>query len=283
MLGLIMQAYPNVNAVWLLTGQGPPLLDDKYFAERKKEKEAKEPVALTAAEQAAMAYHLAVIRAEVPDIDSLLSTNFAVPIDAGKNAGFDAGFAKKKAAEAPVLAYGRQISTMEPQGRPIPTFDIKAAAGNALIAPDHEQDVGSIYLEAILGRDTSNTYCIQITGDSMAPTIYDHDWVVCTRINSPDEIRDGNIYVVVTQEGVCCKRVLNRVKERQALALQSDNPTYKTYQEKITDVLALFRVRFKISSNLRNEGADVLKDVSKLKDDFESVMAILRKAGIKID
>jgi glycerol dehydrogenase-like iron-containing ADH family enzyme len=80
-----------------------------------------------------------------------------------------------------------------------------------------------------------------------------------------------------------CKRVLNRVKSDKVITLMSDNATYKTYRENIEDVLALFRVRVKLSSNLTNENANIQRDVHKSKDDIEAIFNLLKKAGLKKD
>lgn len=116
---------------------------------------------------------------------------------------------------------------------------------------------------------------IQITGDSMTPTIYNGDWLCCKRINDYKEVRDGYIHIIVSNEGVVCKRVLNRVDKRQALALKSDNEQYPTYDQPISDVLQIWKVELKMSAVLRNENADVRKDVNHLKTELMEIKRIL--------
>lgn len=121
---------------------------------------------------------------------------------------------------------------------------------------------------------------MQISGDSMQPTIYPGDWVFCRRIHDWKEIRDGYIHVIVTKDGVVAKRVLNRVEKRQALALQSDNTAYTTYDEPIEGILQVWKVEMKMSATLRNEGADMRKDVDGLKKTITEVLDRLKEAGL---
>jgi transcriptional regulator with XRE-family HTH domain len=112
---------------------------------------------------------------------------------------------------------------------------------------------------------------IQITGDSMQPTIYHSDWVICKRLNTFLDIRDGYIHVVVTRDGVVCKRVLNRVDKRAALALQSDNDQYATYDQPISEILQIWKVELKLSAILRNENSDIRKELNAVKKDVSSI------------
>jgi phage repressor protein C with HTH and peptisase S24 domain len=71
--------------------------------------------------------------------------------------------------------------------------------------------------------------CFQVGGESMQSTLYNGDWVICRYIEEPArDIRDNRVYVVVTEEDVRVKRVLNRLNDpnRANLALQSDNAAF---------------------------------------------------------
>jgi phage repressor protein C with HTH and peptisase S24 domain len=86
---------------------------------------------------------------------------------------------------------------------------------------------------------------IQVTGDSMEPTILDGDWLVVRKCDSPKEqVRPGQVYVVVTAEGASAKRLRVDFAEEMILC-ESDNPDVAPYTIKgsamVYDVLALIR------------------------------------------
>ena len=44
------------------------------------------------------------------------------------------------------------------------------------------------------------------------------------------------VYVVVLEDEVVCKRIINRLEDRQRLRLKSDNPSFVDYEVGIEDV-----------------------------------------------
>jgi phage repressor protein C with HTH and peptisase S24 domain len=64
----------------------------------------------------------------------------------------------------------------------------------------------------------------QVSGHSMYPTLSDACYVVGEWVeNWIKDIKDNRIYVVVSDEGILVKRVLNRLKKYDNLYLKSDN------------------------------------------------------------
>lgn len=64
----------------------------------------------------------------------------------------------------------------------------------------------------------------QVGGHSMYPTICDGSYVVGEWVeNWIKEVKDNRIYVIVSDEGILVKRVLNRLKKYDNLYLKSDN------------------------------------------------------------
>lgn len=99
---------------------------------------------------------------------------------------------------------------------------------------------------------------IQIAGDSMEPVLYSGEWVICKMLDDPGrQIRNGNIYVVVTTEGVVAKRLYNPETDNGSITLQSDNPLYQPYQQPLSEVLQVYQAKGKISFNLNAIQNDV--------------------------
>ena len=110
----------------------------------------------------------------------------------------------------------------------------------------------------------------EIRGDSMATTIKPGEWVISRYVdNWPSNIKNGYIYVVITNEAILLKRVTNRILERRTLVLQSDNEDYETMEVDAADVLELWDVkaslRFRFPASTR---FNTLRKVRELEADF---------------
>ncbi len=89
-----------------------------------------------------------------------------------------------------------------------------------------------------------------VAGDSMEPTLFEGDKVVCSFLEPTlweSSLKDNYVYIVVTRGDVVVKRVVNRVKERKQLELHSDNSFYEPYNVNIGDVREIWYVRAKVS------------------------------------
>lgn len=163
--------------------------------------------------------------------------------------------------------------------KPIPILDIQAAAGYPynIDKPAYLQHCPVITMSWTQFKQ-GDYLMIQIKGDSMQNTLYHGDWVICRRLANPKtDIRDGYIHVVVTLDGVVCKRVINRLEKSEALVMQSDNPEYTTYQEKAENILQVWSVEFKMSAILRNENTDVLKRLNNVEAELQEIKTKLKK------
>lgn len=67
----------------------------------------------------------------------------------------------------------------------------------------------------------------QVEGYSMSPTIRPGEWIITKAVANIDEIKEGNIYVIVDSDGVRIKKLLHQ-KETESLALVSINKEYTT-------------------------------------------------------
>lgn len=89
-----------------------------------------------------------------------------------------------------------------------------------------------------------------VSGDSMEPTLFEGDKVVCSYLEPTlweNAIKDNYVYVVVTRGDVLVKRLGNLLKDEKCLELRSDNEFYKPYKVPISDVREIWYVRAKIS------------------------------------
>jgi phage repressor protein C with HTH and peptisase S24 domain len=89
-----------------------------------------------------------------------------------------------------------------------------------------------------------------VAGDSMEPTLFEGDKVVCSHLEPllwENSIKDNYVYVVVTRGDVVVKRVFNKIKSERCLLMHSDNDFYEPYAFPIGDVREVWYVRAKIS------------------------------------
>lgn len=83
----------------------------------------------------------------------------------------------------------------------------------------------------------------QVDGDSMLP-IPDGAWIVCEYVDDWFGIKDGERYVIVTeQDGVTFKIAYNRIQSVQKLLLCSSNPIYPPFDVEIEQVREVWRYR----------------------------------------
>jgi transcriptional regulator with XRE-family HTH domain len=87
----------------------------------------------------------------------------------------------------------------------------------------------------------------QVDGDSMLP-IPDGAWIVCEYVDDWLGVKDGERYVIVTeQDGVTFKIAYNRIQSDQKLLLCSSNPIYPPFDVEIERVREVWRYRLVMS------------------------------------
>ena len=92
--------------------------------------------------------------------------------------------------------------------------------------------------------------CFDVAGDSMEPTLFEGDKVVCSFIEPSlweTAIKDNYVYVIVTTDDIVTRRVYNHVKSSKMIELRSDNNHYESYQVPLSIVREMWYVRAKIS------------------------------------
>ncbi|WP_431132998.1 XRE family transcriptional regulator [Psychroserpens mesophilus] len=90
---------------------------------------------------------------------------------------------------------------------------------------------------------TNGTFrCFEVQGNSMVQTFYDGDLVFGKYVEAISDIKDNEVYVVVSKnDGVVLKRLIHQSKNQQKFILKSDNkdgnfPDYSILSEDIMEV-----------------------------------------------
>src|SRR5690606_24617598 len=98
---------------------------------------------------------------------------------------------------------------------------------------------------------TGDLIAFNINGTSMAPTIQEGDLVICKPIESIKEMKDGEVYAVVSSHSVWVKRVQKCYDQQQNcthLKLLSDNyAEYDPFTVEIGEVHKLLKVTRRVT------------------------------------
>ena len=128
--------------------------------------------------------------------------------------------------------------------------------------------------------------CFDVSGDSMEPTLYTSDKVVCSYVDPEMKyrsLRSNQVYIIVTQSEVLVKRVVNNLRINGTLELHSDNNYYEPYIVEGDDVQEVWKVESVISSFVscptheRNALHDEIKDMQTKMNDQSSLIRNLNK------
>lgn len=110
----------------------------------------------------------------------------------------------------------------------VPRYDVGASAGPGSL-PDSERIKQSLafrgeWLRRMTSGSPNNVSVIQVTGDSMLPTLSDGDEILVDSGDAANRLRDG-IYVMRVDGAVMVKRLSVNPTGR-SLTITSDNPAY---------------------------------------------------------
>jgi len=123
----------------------------------------------------------------------------------------------------------------------------KALAGYALEGnnPDYFDQLQKFSIPNMDGE----LIAIEISGDSMMPTITSGDMVICERLERHTPLKDNAVYVIVT-DVVVAKRIQQIKKGNQTVGLRliSDNNIYRPYDVELNDVSQILKVKCRLTA-----------------------------------
>lgn len=121
---------------------------------------------------------------------------------------------------------------------PVPVYDIRAAAGAGALADDGEPATYQVFranfVENLTGAALSLLSVIEVTGDSMEPTMYGGDQVLVDR--SIRSITHDGIYILRLDDAIIVKRCAKDYATK-AIQIISDNQKYPIQTVKSSDRL----------------------------------------------
>jgi phage repressor protein C with HTH and peptisase S24 domain len=174
----------------------------------------------------------------------------------------------------------RIIAIAEGDNTAAPLYNIRTAAnykGDGLSQERPEPD-GIISLPKWLLRN-GNYAVFPVVGDSMEPTFYARDYVLCRFLPKPewDDLREDQVAVIVSESrGLQLKRLTFRMGEGY-VRCKSDNRSHPYYQLDLEDVLEVWRFEWRITSSAHNPTEGLAERVSTVEDTLEDMRSLLEQ------
>jgi transcriptional regulator with XRE-family HTH domain len=142
-------------------------------------------------------------------------------------------------------------TTVDSQNREnIEVVPLKAKAGykNGFADPEFIKKLPVFQLPLLLSDRKYRMF--QISGDSMLP-IPDKSWVIGQYLENWYDIKDGEAYIILTQEeGLVFKVAFNNLKKKKSLLLKSLNSIYEPYELHLGEIREVWKFCNYISSEL---------------------------------
>jgi phage repressor protein C with HTH and peptisase S24 domain len=164
----------------------------------------------------------------------------------------------------------------------------QAGYGNQLHDPIYFKELPTFSLPDYKQRSGTHR-CFDVSGDSMEPTIYGGEKIVCSYVEKEDwftRVKNNFVYVVITQNDVLVKRIVNRLRDNGTIELFSDNTYYQPYIMEGSDVVEIWQVNMKISpfmpspSNQRNAFHE---DIGSMKDTITQQSQLIKNLNQTIE
>lgn len=92
--------------------------------------------------------------------------------------------------------------------------------------------------------------CFDVKGESMEPLFFAGDKVVCSFIERDfwvNSIKDNQVFVVVSVNGIVVKRVINNITATKSISCISENGYFNAYELPVSEIMEIWKVEVMIS------------------------------------
>jgi phage repressor protein C with HTH and peptisase S24 domain len=179
---------------------------------------------------------------------------------------------KKKNSRLP------QVITVDQEGNEnillVPQY-AQAGYTTGLSDPDYIDSLPTYRLPKI---DSGTYRMFEVRGNSMVPTLHSGSYAVGQWVESLDDIKDDQVYIVVLKDdGIVIKRLINRLKKYGNLYAKSDNRSeFEPYTIEPNDILEIWHLKtalvwqFSNPIDIYNRITDLEAEVGIMKSRLES-------------
>lgn len=253
----IIYTYPQLNVLWLITGNGEMLLNDKKYDATP------------------------IVSGHFQDEHTPYITNTPVAKSTNKT--------QKAQSSAPPTApptklLTPQIISVDSRGNEnILHVSVKAAAGY-LAGYGDPKFTETLPSFSLPGLNSYSYRSFEVDGDSMYPTLENKEMVIGQWVESIDYIREDRVHIVVTKhDGIVIKRLLNRVNTYGYVIAKSDaldnRNLYPNLDIHPDDILEIWYAVWHGGFNFKSPG-DVYKRMNNLEADLFDLMRQLKQKNI---
>ena len=138
-------------------------------------------------------------------------------------------------------------------------------------------------------QNYQNYRCFDVSCDSMEPTLFHGDRVVCKFVPKEDwenAIRNNFVYVLVSKSDVLIRRIVNKIKDERLLVLNSDNGFFEANNVDIDQIEEIWQVSLKISPFVpspTNQRNDFHSDIDNMRDTINQQSTVIKTLNSTIE
>lgn len=161
----------------------------------------------------------------------------------------------------------------------IEVVPIKAKAGyrNGFADPEFIKKLPTFQLPILFNDRKYRMF--QLSGDSMNP-IPDRSYVIGEYLENWYDIKDGQAYIVLTQEdGIVFKVAFNNLRKKKSLLLKSLNPAYEPYEVPVNEVKEVWKFCNYMSSELPDDSIskdELMEKMQRIEQEMKGLKSALK-------
>ncbi|WP_345162787.1 S24/S26 family peptidase [Nibribacter koreensis] len=184
---------------------------------------------------------------------------------------------RPKPSSGPLL-----IATQDTQGNiTIPIINHKAAANylSGYQSQEYFENLAPMTMPRFMINGGQHAV-FQVTGESMEPTFFDGEYVICTKLETSEwaTIPDFNVCVVVSERlGVQLKRIKSRLKTKGFIRCKSDNKQHSDFTLRGEEILELWMFKWKLSPFAVNRAEELYKKVDTLEENLDDQRTVIEQ------
>ncbi len=101
--------------------------------------------------------------------------------------------------------------------------------------------VGQLSRLVLPGFAGENLRAFQMQGDSMEPSVREGDYLICSLLESPAPLKPGQVYLMLTTEGISIGRLAGPAKENR-VKLRAESPFYPPHEHPLSQAREIWQV-----------------------------------------
>lgn len=167
------------------------------------------------------------------------------------------------------LIYGKsRYIKLSAENHFMPLINIKAQA-HYQEKPGDAVPEGGLPLYRVPGFEDGNSRIFEVEADHMVPTVHPKDMLICQKVEKNQFRPEGELYLLVTKNGVLPKRVYRKEKSSDMLVLKNDSNHYHNEEIGISSVQEIWVVRGKITSKFMDYSFANTERMDRLESEME--------------